>query len=166
MSYFEDLTPYTYQSSAVIDGTVNVGWLDIAFPYSRGKVSEEFLDKLWDFLHVRLVILRGPQSCYFCSPPEILYIAQRNGEDIKLGFGEIRVLGENGRIYAAPTLVYHYIVAHEYQPPEEFIQAVLTGPEPESDQYLNFLVSNPKLVRTLYIKNDKVSQFLKEKGLM
>jgi hypothetical protein len=41
-----------------------------------------------------------------------------------LGNGEIIVKGEDGRRYAAPTLILHYIEAHHYLPPEEFIQAV------------------------------------------
>ncbi|MCX7805518.1 MAG: hypothetical protein N3A38_10060 [Planctomycetota bacterium] len=39
---------------------------------------------------------------------------------------EIRVLGRDGKIYAAPTLIYHYVVAHKYRPPQEFIDAVMT----------------------------------------
>ena len=40
------------------------------------------------------------------------------------GSAEIRVRGAN-RVYAAPELVYHYVVAHQYKPPREFIEAVL-----------------------------------------
>ena len=38
--------------------------------------------------------------------------------------GEIFVNGENGKIYVAPILIYHYVKKYHYQPPEEFILAV------------------------------------------
>lgn len=34
----------------------------------------------------------------------------------------------NGRAYAGPTMILHYVVAHGYQPPQEFIQAVMSVP--------------------------------------
>ncbi len=37
---------------------------------------------------------------------------------------EVRVLGQNDKIYVAPALIYHYVKEHHYQPPEEFILAV------------------------------------------
>jgi hypothetical protein len=37
---------------------------------------------------------------------------------------EIYVPGRNG-IYVAPSLIYHYVVDHHYQPPAEFMEAVL-----------------------------------------
>jgi len=38
-------------------------------------------------------------------------------------------------VYAAPDLIYHYVVEHHYCPPDEFIQAVLEGPLPGSLEY-------------------------------
>ena len=49
---------------------------------------------------------------------------QRGKHTAYLGNGEIRVRGE-AAYYASPTLIYHYVVAHHYKPPEEFIEAVL-----------------------------------------
>ena len=37
---------------------------------------------------------------------------------------EIRVRGKRCW-YAAPTLVLHYVEKHEYQPPDEFVRAVM-----------------------------------------
>jgi hypothetical protein len=45
------------------------------------------------------------------------------------------VFGSDGRTYAAPTLVYHYVVRHHYSPPEEFVRAVLTAPLPDTPEY-------------------------------
>ena len=40
---------------------------------------------------------------------------------------EIRVRGDERTVYAAPTLIVHYVEAHRYRPPEEFIAAVLNA---------------------------------------
>ena len=45
------------------------------------------------------------------------------------GNGEIRV-SDGNVMYAAPTLIYHYVVAHAYLPPEAFIAAVLAWKDP------------------------------------
>jgi hypothetical protein len=47
-----------------------------------------------------------------------------NGHTVCLGSAEVRVVGA-GVTHAAPDLIYHYVVRHEYRPPEEFIRAVL-----------------------------------------
>jgi hypothetical protein len=44
-----------------------------------------------------------------------------------MGNGEIRVPGLSGVVYVAPVLVAHYVEAHNYRPPDEFIQAVLSA---------------------------------------
>ena len=38
--------------------------------------------------------------------------------------GEIFVNGENGKIYVAPILNYHYVKKHHYQLPKELILTV------------------------------------------
>ena len=38
-------------------------------------------------------------------------------------------------LYAAPNLIFHYVRDHAYKPPQEFIDAVLTGPAPDSAAY-------------------------------
>ena len=57
---------------------------------------------------------------------------------MSIGDGEIRVLGKSA-IYSAPTLLYHYVVEHHFKPPEEFIEAILTGPAPGSDIHMALL---------------------------
>jgi hypothetical protein len=62
-------------------------------------------------------------------------IARRGDEELTIGSAEMRVFGEHGAIYAAPTLIYHYVLEHQYKPPDEFVRALLTGPRPPSDEY-------------------------------
>lgn len=48
---------------------------------------------------------------------------------------EIRVLAKTGQWYAAPTLVHHYVTWHNYLPPQEFIDAVLSPVQIGTDDY-------------------------------
>ena len=53
-------------------------------------------------------------------------IRMRSGlRPVWLGNGEIRVTGEDGTVYAAPTMIAHYVAEHHYLPPQEFVDAVL-----------------------------------------
>jgi len=63
------------------------------------------------------------------------YFLTRDGKEIYLGNGSIEVsASEEGVVYHAPTLIYHYIVDHQYLPPQEFIDAVLRLPHsPQTD---------------------------------
>ena len=59
-------------------------------------------------------------------PDALLYIdgqMRRGDEELRLGSAEIRVFGREEGTYAAPDLIYHYVVDHHYLPPEEFIKA-------------------------------------------
>lgn len=57
---------------------------------------------------------------------------------LRVGSAEIRVFYQ-GKTYAAPNLLYHYVVEHHYQPPSEFIEAVLHGDLPGSRAYLRYI---------------------------
>ena len=59
----------------------------------------------------------------------------RDGGTLSLGTSEIRVFGQDGTIYAAPDLIYHYVIDHQYRPPDVFIDTLLQGPQPGTDVY-------------------------------
>jgi hypothetical protein len=46
-------------------------------------------------------------------------------KDGRIISAEIRVVGNNGRVYASPMMLVHYVEAHGYLPPQEFIDAVM-----------------------------------------
>jgi len=72
-------------------------------------------------------------ACEFCNLSHEQWVKDRYGDKAhwaSIGDGEIRVLGKSA-IYAAPALIYHYVVEHQYKPPDEFIEAILVG-EPDS----------------------------------
>ena len=65
-----------------------------------------------------------------------LAVRPQTGEQVELGYAEIRVLGERGKMYAAPNMLYHYVTVHHYKPPDEFVQALKKGPCPPNEEYL------------------------------
>ncbi len=144
MTYFQDLTPYSYSERDKELGllSLNIGWLAGQQPFSRGETPQEFRTQLFQFcLDENLVhIYRGFHECEICNLPSREWAERRHSiygdkaEFASIGDGEIRVIGESA-IYAAPALIYHYVVDHEYKPPDDFIQAVMTGPQPGSEAH-------------------------------
>jgi membrane protease YdiL (CAAX protease family) len=140
MTYFADLTDYSYiptgrTSHAV---TKNVGWLSAAHAFETGEPSEELLDRLWSYCSVSVAQTRGIHQCEFC-PDKDVHFAERKGDKLLLGTSEIRVFADEGRIYAAPTLLYHYVKEHGYKLPEPFIQALMADPAPPAAEYFDGL---------------------------
>ena len=139
MTYFQDLSPYRYFHDDLY-GCKNVGWLDPAYPFPTAPPDPAFLAKLWEFCKVSVHQTRGWHLCPFCPAAESIIRAERNGEHLRLGTSEIRVFSLDDRTpYAAPTLIYHYVEAHLYAPPEEFVRAVLEGASPNDRKYLEAL---------------------------
>ena len=146
MTYFKDLTPRTYSKDVKTSLPVMfIGWLSKSESFIEGETSQEFRAKLHEFcLDENIVFLmRGFHSCEFCTLSWIEWGRQhpkygKNAECMGIGNGEIRIMGEN-RLYAAPALIYHYVVEHNYKPPKEFIEAILTGPPPGSKEHMTLL---------------------------
>jgi hypothetical protein len=133
MAWFADLTPYTY--SDVDRGALNVGWLDPDHEFLTGPPNPVFAGRLMQLcVKHRMNVTRGWQNCGFC-PWDGLEKARAaglypiridfEGEDYALGDAEIRVVHSDGRIFAAPNLIAHYVLEHRYAPPAEFVAAVL-----------------------------------------
>jgi hypothetical protein len=134
MTYYADLSPYEY--SRVESSTRNVGWLDAEHKYLQGTVPDAFVEQLLAFCQNKVHRSKGFHICELCNRAlfDPVMIKQDN-QELLLGSAEIRVFAQNGLVYAAPDLIYHYVVEHHYQPPDEFIQAVLEGPQPGTPEY-------------------------------
>jgi hypothetical protein len=103
-----------------------VGWIeDQNFP--TGHVLEECIDLLVDAHGGKILhdTTKGVHTCTLCNgstPTE-----KWKGKPIRLlGYGHYLVQKDN-IVYMAPELLLHYILAHEYRLPDEFIQGVLHG---------------------------------------
>jgi hypothetical protein len=135
MTHFADYSPYTYGHRAH-PGVVHVGWLDNVHPYPKGNVDARLIEKMKALASNPVELYRGKHTCEPCAePPDLLkttlpkkavldpncswarWVGQRSSN------GEIRVSSE-GIVFAAPVLIVHYIEAHSYLPPAQFLKAV------------------------------------------
>ena len=128
MSYYKDLTPYNYHHYS--EKEFNVGWLQEGYEFDKGDVPEGFLEKLKKYSDHRMLQTKGWQSCHFCEENE-------HSSD------EIRIVSNSGIYYACPMMIIHYVEAHNYLPPQEFIDAVMEGPEPGSEEYKKLIAIMP-----------------------
>ena len=126
--HIPDLTEKTYESwpnmpyPGVFCGETvqSVGYLAEGYPYSKGSVSQELIDKLRALSTTPIVIPDGVHECDLCD------LKQRSSLpfSIRTGAGEIRVRAADGVIFEAPVLILHYIQAHQYRPPNAFLEAL------------------------------------------
>lgn len=113
-----------------------MGYLARGHPFPRGKGLENFFDRLVALVEQPLGCWSGYHTCdlgwcRLTRPREpMLY----KGRLIGLGSTDIFVPGDEV-VYAAPSLILHYIRDHKYLPPPCFVQAVLKCPEPRSSEY-------------------------------
>ncbi|MFE2580119.1 hypothetical protein [Streptomyces sp. NPDC059378] len=129
--FYDDLSEYAYlDNDSFIDREsgfyglwyrpvytrLNIGWLEAGRRHSTGAVPTAFVEKLKAVQQVQWMnVCLGVHKCDLCPEgvaPE--------------GNGEVRIPGEPGIAYAAPFLITHYITAHDYCPPQAFIDAVLS----------------------------------------
>ena len=133
MAHFPDLSPYAYGHQSH-PGVVHVGWLGGNHEYPKGRVAGQVIEKLRQLATRPTELYRGFHICELCSHPKGL-LAEADWEWAKsrASNGEIRVTA--GVItYAAPVLIVHYIQAHGYLPPDEFLRAVTNAsPKGKSD---------------------------------
>jgi hypothetical protein len=132
MTYFADLTRYSLGVPTTAPSR-NVGWLDEHHPFPRERPSSQLLDAVWEYCGILVVPTRGLHGCTLCALPNNVF--ERHEMKLLLGSGEIRVFGASGEAYAAPNLIYHYILQHHYRPPSEFLCAISDGARPGSGEY-------------------------------
>ena len=113
-----------------------MGWLDNIHPYRKGTVDARLVEKIKLLASNPVELYGGIHICELCAePPDLVkttlpnrvvldpncswvrWVGQRSSN------GEIRVSGE-GIVFAAPVLIVHYIEAHGYLPPAQFLKAV------------------------------------------
>jgi hypothetical protein len=131
MAYYRDLDRCTYFAPECDDALVAVGWLGTWARLSSGSVDPQFFERLeslanrpWQpFLYL------GGQECGLCQHRGPFFTA-----NLFIPYG--------GRTFAAPEGITHYISAHWYQLPDEFVLAVTACPEMRSAEYGRALAAN------------------------
>jgi hypothetical protein len=103
-----------------------VGWLGKP-GFTTGQVSEDCIEALY-IAHADHIIadsFQGWHICTFCgvSRPSISW----RGQILNLS-GQGHYLVQMDKIvFMAPELVLHYVLEHQYCPPQEFMQATIYG---------------------------------------
>lgn len=128
MAFYPDLTPYNYTHYSEVE--LNIGWLQKDNPFSVGEIPEGFLDNLKAYALNEVMGTLGWHDCEFCGKAN--------------SSAEIRVIGKDGCVYACPTLIIHYIEEHKYLPPKQFVDTVMEGPSPGSEEYKNIFNRLPE----------------------
>jgi hypothetical protein len=163
MTYFKELSFYSYDNE--YPPAKNVGWLERCHEYEKEQPTEKTLDLLWSVCGISVALSRGGHLCDLCTPAQRV-LAERNGAKLFLGLAEIRVVSKQSsaslmaerlrntehsglivvrkaavpyNVYAAPTLLYHYVETHHYKPPDEFLRALNEGPRPPDPEYFEQL---------------------------
>lgn len=129
MTRYEDGSPYAYSPGTVPYGVeaVNVGWLEKDSEFPRGEAPAEFVQSL--ALLCRDDSRNAMRGLFPCQLPHqqdpgypVSIIV--GNQEVVLGNAEVRVVDGDGRWLIAPNLIHHYVTAHSYLPPVEFVEAV------------------------------------------
>jgi hypothetical protein len=136
LSFFPDLSMYQTDSGLFIPEVVNIGWLSPKITFQTGSAPNDFIDKLKRlikesaFSQTKLVMGRwdGTFTCPLC---------EINNWEIQkripyIGNAEIWIPSKNReKIYSSSTWICHYIIDHQYLPPDEYIESILLLNEEE-----------------------------------
>ena len=136
VTYLEDGTRFPLAGDRrrpIIDpAAVAIGWLDVQHLMRTGAVPDEFLDALRELCARGVNRTRGTHYCAFCPPPStpgelqpFIHSSAPSTGNYVVGNAEIHVPGRDNQRYAAPNMIVHYVEAHGYQPPSEFVEATV-----------------------------------------
>ena len=109
-------------ASGLFGPVIRVGWLGPNQREHRGGARECLTTLLQ--LHDAGVVnqTRGYHMCSFCRGQDARAYPATFGE-LHLGSAELVVRGTNGQVFTVPNLIIHYIDAHDYLPPSDFVDA-------------------------------------------
>jgi hypothetical protein len=101
---------------------VNFEWLDGPLNYPHGQVAPEIVRCMLRLAARYANGMRGFHRCPFCNNSAQLS-TQLGDEVVYLGSAEIHVTAAD-TTYVAPSLLPHYVEAHEYLPPLDVLRAL------------------------------------------
>lgn len=134
--YLPDLALFPSKGEAQLGlQPLAVGWLQERKPFATARLPAEFTDRLLPFCFERYSLPGSRRDARCALSRECGLIRPlHEGDDIVYFDSHIRVIGEED-IFAAPSLIYHYVTVHQYKPPDAFVQAVLKGPAAGSAEH-------------------------------
>jgi hypothetical protein len=139
MTHVPDLAPFDLLG---LGGStlLAVGWLAAGFEYPHGRVTPEVFAKLAELAvdPWQPAAAAGRHSCDLCV---------FTGGPARLDLGALQItVGSSNLfiptptvVYVAPSLILHYMDAHAYAPPDEFLRAVTACPPMRSMHYLRLI---------------------------
>jgi hypothetical protein len=142
MAQLPDGAPCDYLPGSAGSTLVAIGWLDSEWDFTRGRVEAAFFRRLCEHLKARW---KPPFACAGYHQCNLCQFSQASNSQFESHSFSSQSNGElfipNGRdIFVAPLSIAHYIDAHVYQPPGDFIDAVMACPEQRSRDYLKLLL--------------------------
>ncbi len=127
MNEYKDLT---YYSERHFENALNVGWVALDKQHGEEYDKHLLLEKLIPYLDYPFNTVRGASNAIKWS---------YNNQTYVLGFSELRILSQNGIVYAAPNTILYCIDALNYLPPQEFIDAVMNGFSFDTFEYATYM---------------------------
>lgn len=122
---YNDLTYYTHTH---FENALNIGWcVGNTSKDDRGDRSE-LARKLIPYLDYTVNTIEGNART-----------VDFDGQSYLVGFREIRVIGADGIVYAAPDRILDDILQGRYTPPNCFVDALEEGFAPSSEVYQRYL---------------------------
>ncbi|TKW62509.1 MAG: hypothetical protein DI616_20515 [Paracoccus denitrificans] len=147
MTAYDDMTEYRYKKSEGEVTSKNIGWLGRDSRFRTGIAPIDFVQRLEVLSCIRFNATRGISDCPLCGERPI-----KNSSGQVLGSAEIKVPSDQER-YSSPNLILHFVVRHNYLPPENYISAVLAMSNPKSDStradYEKFGVKVPEFFQDI-----------------
>jgi hypothetical protein len=126
MSYYPDMGTKTQ----IDEGSHirAVGWLSGKRSFTQGEVSPEVMARIKEFatrwgegiMALGWGVFMGLHECELCHD----FMASGN---FGVPCGEL--------LFVAPEMLPHYVEAHDYRPPDEFVAAVMQSPLPGTEEY-------------------------------
>jgi hypothetical protein len=128
------------------DGSVAIGWLHADHSFSQDETSPEFLAKLKEYakrsgastMAFGWGAAGGVHTCEFCG--------RAHGS---VNFG----VPAGDKLFFSPEMIAHYVEAHRYAPPAEFVAAVLAAPLPGTREYVDAVAPFVERQRALWMKD-------------
>jgi hypothetical protein len=141
VAYFHDHEPCDYHSGAHSAADwfcplEAIGWLEYPNPFPTGPAPVGLTD------HIRrlaadfgtafpAINFRGLHDCSLC---------RANGEEPRLEDSHVNLFIPTDRaVLLAPARIDHYVEAHAYLPPADFLEFVTRCPKPGSNEYRRVL---------------------------
>jgi hypothetical protein len=140
LTYFADLTECDYFGAEHAHALLAIGWLTDDMDFPTGPTDSKVFAKLKSLLNDpwQPMVFGGIHDCELCQ-----YDPAHSHANLFVPNKSI--------IFVCPELILHYIAAHHYRPPDEFITAVADCPDTRTMQYKKMLLESGG--RTLVAKS-------------